>query len=204
VDEAVAGNLSGPTFLKNLHDTGATPEEAKDYIAQLTQCHKQQQPTVCGNSGAPGPTTTSGPSQLEVATAIAWAMLCARLDHLDLSTSENVTAPNTALLSNEIADLLGISITKGFIPASVLAKAPHLSKISDLTSTDPHLEKTQELLSLYSPQFVQDILISKVQFAPFSDPLPRTVWHKILMNHFVDFEKLFASMDTGYDHHNDP
>jgi len=203
VDEAVTGNLSGPTFLKHLHDTEATPKEAKDYIAQLTHCWKQQWPTVHSNSEAPGLAATTGPSQLEAATAVAWAVLCARLGHLDSSTLENVIAPNTALLSNEITDLLGILVTKGSIPASVLAKA-HLSKLSDLTRTGPHLEKTQELLSVYSPQSVQDILVSKVQFALVSDPLPHTVWHKILMDHFVNFEKLFASMDKGYDHHNNP
>jgi len=42
VDEAVTGNLSGLTFLKHLCNTRATPKEAKDYIAQLTQCWKQQ------------------------------------------------------------------------------------------------------------------------------------------------------------------
>jgi len=168
------------------------------------QHHEQQWPTVHGNSEAPGLATTTGPSQLEVATAVAWAMLCTRLDHLDSSTLENATAPNTTLLSNEITDLLGISVTKGSIPASVRAKARHLSKLSDLMRTDPHLEKTQELLSAYSPQSVQDILVNKVQFTLVSDPLPCIVWYKILMDHFVDFEKLFTSMDKGYYHHDDP
>jgi len=198
VDEAVTGNLSGLTFLKHLHNTGATPKEAKDYIAQLTQCQKQQWPTVCSNSEAPGLTATTRPSQLEVATAVAWAVLHARLDHLDLSTSQTMTTPNTTLLSDEFTDLLGISVTKGSIPASVLAKAPHLSKLSDCTRTDPHLKKTQELLSVYSPQSVQDMPHQQGSICSC------TVWHKILMDHFVNFEKLFASMDKGYDHHDDP
>lgn len=86
---------------------------------------------------------------------------------------------------------------------AVLAKAPHLSKLSDPRFSDPHIEKTQELLSVYSPQSSQDILVNKAQFALVGDPLPRTIWRKILLDLFVDFEKLFASMDKGYDHHDD-
>jgi hypothetical protein len=107
-------------------------------------------------------------------------------------------------LSDELASLLGLSSAKGAILASVLAKAPHLARLSDFTATEPHLEKTQELLSVYSPQSSQDILVNKAQFAPVGDPLPRTIWRKILLDSFVDFEKLFAAMDKGYDHHNDP
>jgi hypothetical protein len=83
-------------------------------------------------------------------------------------------------------------------------KAPHLARLSDHTAMDSHLESTQELLSVYSPQTAQDILVNKAQFAPVRDPLPRTIWRKILLDHFVDFKKLFTSMDKGYDHHNDP
>jgi hypothetical protein len=81
---------------------------------------------------------------------------------------------------------------------------PYIFKLSDLTATNPHLEKTQELLSIYSPQSSQDILVNKAQFALVSNPLPQTIWQKILLDLFVDFEKLFASMDKAYNHHNDP
>jgi hypothetical protein len=29
------------------------------------------------------------------------------------------------------------------------------------------------------------------------------MWHKIVLDQFVDFEKLFSSMEKGYNHHND-
>jgi hypothetical protein len=77
-----------------------------------------------------------------------------------------------ASLSDELANLFGLSNVNGAIPASMLVKAPHLSKLSDLSSMDPHLEKTQDLLSVYSPRNSQDILVNKAQFAPVGDPLP--------------------------------
>ena len=204
VDDAVAGKISGPTFLESLRNANATPDEVKDFITQLTQRRKQQHSTSSRINGSQGQTTATTPNQLDAATAVAWAVLRARLDHLQTGTPQSATVPDTALLSDDIADLLGISTTKGSIPASVLAKAPHLSKLSDSTKSDPHLERTQELVTVFSPQSVQDVLVNKAQFAPVSDPLPCTIWHKILIDHFVDFEKLFASMDRGYDHHDDP
>lgn len=45
-------------------------------------------------------------------------------------------------LSDALENLLGLSSVKGAIPASVLVKAPHFSKLSDSTATDAHLEKT--------------------------------------------------------------
>lgn len=200
----VAGKISGPTFLEYLCDAGATPDEVKDFIVQFTQRWKQQHATGSRTNKALGQPTTAIPNQLDAATAVAWAILRVRLDHLQTGTSQSATVPDTVLLPDDIADLLGISTTKGSIPALVLAKAPHLSKLSDSTKLDPHLEKTQELLMVFSLLSVQDVLISKAQFAPVSDPLPRTIWRKILIDHFVDFEKLFASMDKGYDHHDDP
>lgn len=32
------------------------------------------------------------------------------------------------------------------------------------------------------------------------DPLPRSIWKDIILDKYVDFEKLYAAMDRGYDH----
>ena len=51
---------------------------------------------------------------------------------------------------------------------------------------------------------MQDAIINQAQLAPLAEPLPRSIWRKILQDQFVDFEKLFASMDRGYDHNDEP
>ena len=135
------------------------------------------------------------PSPVDVATSIAWALLRAKVDHLQ-SPSSGVARIADRTLSDELSTLLSLSTGKGAIPASVLAKAPHLAKLSAPVMSDPHLEKTQELVSVFSPQNIQDILVNKAQFAPVRDPLPQTFWRKILLDSYVDFEKLFASMDV--------
>jgi hypothetical protein len=205
VDDAISGFISGPAFLERLKGAGATPNEARDYIEQYTQCRRDQEAAGPANAGE-GPSAqpdSNDPNPVDTATSIAWALLHAKVNHFQ-SAPPQATTMSSSSLSDALASLLGLSSAKGTIPASVLAKAPHLSKLSDPTATDPHLEKTQELLSVYSPQTSQDILVNKAQFAPVGDPLPRTIWRKILLDLFVDFEKLFASMDKGYDHHDDP
>lgn len=43
-----------------------------------------------------------------------------------------------------------------------------------------------------------------MQQQPLDDPIPRSIWRDIIQDRFVNFEKLFASMDRGYDHHDEP
>jgi hypothetical protein len=206
VDEAISTFISGPAFLDRLKVAGATPDEARDYVEQYTHRRRDQDAAGLANAhGEPALAQPGGddPDPANIATLVAWALLRAKVNHFQPTSSQSAATAG-GFLTEELAGLLGLSSTKGAIPASVLAKAPHLFKLSDPTATDPHLEKTQELLSVYSPQTSQDILVNKAQFAPVSDPLPRTFWRKILLDSFVDFEKLFASMDKGYDHHDDP
>jgi hypothetical protein len=203
VDDAISNSISGPAFLARLKDAGATADEARDYIKQYTQRRRGQEAERPGNVDPPsGQINPSAPNPIDTATSIAWALLRAKVDHFQAASSRMATTSDGSL-SDALENLLGLSSVKGAIPVSMLAKAPHLSKLSDSTATDPHLEKTQDLLSVYSPQGSQDILVNKAQFAPVGDPLPRTIWCKILLDLFVDFKKLFASMDMGYDHHDD-
>jgi hypothetical protein len=158
-----------------------------------------------GNVGGrqpPAQADAGSPNLVDTAMSIAWALLHVKVEHFRLNSSQ-VAAPPGSSLSDELASLLGLPSAKGAIPASVLAKVPHLAKLCDPSVTDSHLEKTQDLLSVYSPQNSQDILVNKAQFAPVDDPLPCTIWQKILLDVFVDFEKLFTLMDKGYDHHDD-
>jgi hypothetical protein len=204
VDDVISNSISGPAFLARLKDARATADEARDYIEQYTQRRRGQEAERPGNADPPsGQIDPSAPNLIDTATSIAWALLHAKVDHFQAASSQMATTSDGSL-SDALENLLGLSSVKGAIPVSMLAKAPHLSKLSDSTATDPHLEKTQDLLSVYSPQGSQDILVNKVQFAPVGDPLPRTIWRKILLDLFIDFEKLFASMDMGYDHHDDP
>ena len=43
-----------------------------------------------------------------------------------------------------------------------------------------------------------------MQVQPLADPIPWSIWRLVIQDHIVDFEKLFALMDKGYDHNNEP
>ena len=206
VEEAITGFMSGLTFLGHLKEAGATTEEARDHINQYTQCRRDQEAAGAGNEQQPPASdqpNSDDPDPLNTATSLAWALLHARVNHLQPSSPQATSTPDSSL-PDELASLFRLSSTKGAISTSVLTKAPHLSKLSDPTATNPHLEKTQDLLSVYSPQSSQDILVNKAQFALVGDPLPCTIWCKILLDLFINYKKLFTSMDKGYNHHNEP
>jgi hypothetical protein len=43
-----------------------------------------------------------------------------------------------------------------------------------------------------------------MQWHPMPDPVPRSIWRDVILDKFVDFEKLYAGMDRGYDHDDEP
>jgi hypothetical protein len=57
---------------------------------------------------------------------------------------------------------------------------------------------------LFKSDSFRDSTITNAQLAPLNEPLPRSIWKKIVFEEFVDFTKLFASMDQGYNHYNEP
>jgi hypothetical protein len=209
VNEAVSGSLPGGSFLTRLRETGISDAEAQDYIDQVMQRRDQQRALPPGPQGdphsPPGTEEAHGaPNPADAASSLAWAVLRAKVDQIEGLGSRAPQTSSPSFITDEIANLLGLPNAKGTLPPSVLAKAPHLVELSVASAADPHLESTQELVSVFSPQAIQDTLVGKALFASVHVPLPRTIWRKIILDQFVDFEKLFASMEKGYDHHDDP
>jgi hypothetical protein len=46
-------------------------------------------------------------------------------------------------------------------------------------------------------------IINLMQIQPLDQPLPRSIWKLIVQDQYVNFEKLFAATDPGYDHHDE-
>lgn len=108
--------------------------------------------------------------------SVTWAVLHAKVDQ-----QQDLNGSSETPITDEIAKLLGIQHPRGSIPVVVLAKAPYLVKLPDAST-----------------------LVVRAQLAPVSVPLPQSIWQKTILDQFVNFEKLFASMEKGYEHHNDP
>jgi hypothetical protein len=206
VDEAVSGSVPSGSLLARLRATGVSARAATDYVQQVVDRRNLQRVSQGSTHHTPPDRQGDGPSlnPVEDRESLEWAVLRAKVDQLGNLGSQANRGPTAALLSDEIANLLGIENPKGSIPASVLSKAPYLAELSTATAADPHLEQTQDLVAAFSSQVTQDTLVVKAQLAPVSVPLPRTIWRKIILDQFVDFEKLFASMEKGYEHFDDP
>jgi len=133
----------------------------------------------------------------------AWAVLNTKLSRL--ASSQGSDEATSLLSANDLAKLLSIEhLAPQSLPASVLALAPHLAELSTSAISDPHIEETWKLWQAIGTDKTINSLINLMQVQPLTDPIPHSVWCSIIQDHFVDFEKLFASMDWGYNHNDEP
>jgi hypothetical protein len=85
--------------------------------------------------------------------------------------------------------------TYGSLPPSIAAGAPHLTLLGN--TNDPYLDETFRLRALYATEperFMEFLLRQRVK-----QPIPASIWRLICQDRYVDFEKLFVTMQTGYD-----
>jgi hypothetical protein len=197
VEAAVSGRTLVDAFLNFLNETGVSPEEVQDYMDQVLQrCTQQPAP------GPPPPLAVQAlapPDPSDAADALAWAVLRAKVNQLQGIRSHPALSPSSTLLTDEVTNLLGILNSKGAIPAAVLAKAPHLAKLAISVEADAHLEKTQELLTVFSPQATQEALVNKAQCgrvtSPTRQPHPFSIFCLVLIS---CLQSGLSSPSTGF------
>jgi hypothetical protein len=141
----------------------------------------------------------------KAAESAAWAILHAKISQLK-PASRNPSS--SGLSAEDLAQLLDIgqpsdssSLT---LPSKVLELAPYLGDLSGAGSSDPHVDKTWKLRRALASEKTLDTLVDLMQVQSIPDPIPRSIWKTIAQDQYVDFEKLFASMDRGYDHRDEP
>jgi hypothetical protein len=197
--------LSPSTFLLQLQDAGATVEEAKDYVNQLQEQLQCGGMIQCPEGIQGNPPERDEPSDMpgRVANAVAWAQLLQRVSKSDPERDAGVPLPSVSL--SDLAKIFEAARSRPpAIPASVLAEAPHLQEYLRTTRTNDHLERTWELHQTYSTEKAADAIIDLMQQHPMPDPIPCSIWRDVILDKFVDFEKLYAGMDRGYDHDDEP
>jgi len=230
----VANCIAGRTSLNSLVDdlrtqAGLSPEEARTYIEQVEQhfAARQSNPDQRrqDDEGEGRAATPLGLSE-EAATEYrerrqrdseaarrradelrqkalddaAWGILKAKM-----ASIQHPTRPDSAMSAQDIATLFGITkpSSSAELPQSVLDAAPHLAKLLE-TSGDAHIDKTWELRNLYASESVTKTMLNLMQKRHLEEPIPRSIWREIILDGYVDFEKLYASMDPGYNHQDDP
>jgi hypothetical protein len=120
-----------------------------------------------------------------------------------LQTITAHTVPTTTPSSTDLANTLIALLRGSHADNSPAVIAPHLASIAGPAKDEPYLKKTREIRCLFKNETFCDSTITNAQLSPLIDPLPCSIWKKILLKEFVDFAKLFASMEQGYDHNDE-
>ncbi|KAG6894241.1 hypothetical protein C0993_012003 [Termitomyces sp. T159_Od127] len=210
IDEAVEGRIAVPQFIQALKDMGLNAAEARDHADEVMQ-RIEIRNEKARNPDPPAREETLAPddseehardAQARAVEVAAWEALQERLAH---AMGPMPVAP--AVTIEQLAELLGDpkkTTEASPIPQSTLTAVPHLASLQNKVSEDPHISRTWYLRHEYSKEKVVDSLISLGQSQPLKEPISRAMWRLVILDQFVDFDKLYATFDRGYDHADEP
>ena len=194
LEDAIARRISDDLLFERLAQHDATAGETSDILNELGERRRR---IAAGDAGErPGETDPHHSEQDQARDELSWAIVRAKLDALRATASD----------SRETLDILGAlrgDEENHGLPDSVLAVVPHLRDITASVGSDEHLAKTFEIRETFSKEKIVDRTISYLQLARLDDPLPKAIWRDILADKYVNFEKVHASISSGFDHDDD-
>lgn len=205
LEEVENGRLDATSLSLRLREAGATSDEAKDYLEQLQGNIRRRQHDAPPENRANASDNQEDPDVTpnQSADAVIWAQLRQKLGEIGRSAGEGTNEPAIGL--GDLAKILEFTRPHSVaIPADVLVEAPHLQDYLRTTQAESHIERTWKLRQSYATEKASDAIIDLMQRQPMPDPLPRSIWKDIILDKYVEFEKLFAGMDRGYDHDDEP
>ena len=206
VDEAVEKDLPATELADSLKRVGLKAHEAMDYIEEFNQRIEIRRSKARQQDSPPrelSDESANPQSQEERDKAVdeaAWASLRAKLE---------VAAPvlSSGLPSNVLDKMLELfgqeAATPSTLSKSVLAVAPHLADDEDSVYGDPYLGETQKCKTAYASQKPFEYLIVKAQGRKMPEPIANSIWKLIILDKYVDFEKLYATLDPDYNPHDE-
>ncbi|KAG6876473.1 hypothetical protein C0993_002816, partial [Termitomyces sp. T159_Od127] len=210
IDKTVKGRLTVPDFIHSLKDLELNAAKARNHVDEVMQrielCNaksRSQNPQQdITPSGKEDREDNMGESHTCAVEAAAWEALQEKLEH--------ALAPRVSTSSftiKQLAEMLGDpKKTSGAssIPQSVLSAVPHLVELQNKVSDDPHISRTWFLCHKYAKEKVVDFLISLGQSQPLKEPISRAMWKLVILDQFVNFDKLYATFDRGYNYVDEP
>jgi hypothetical protein len=208
-------------IVDELRDTGATSDEIDSYVDQAVeqlshaQARARSETLGTNNRFIPEPTPNLL-SQEEIAqfrknrdkalrprgdSAARRAAEATEKAALDLLRAKaRAVHHEDAEDLDDLRSILGVHRSRSDgIPDSVLSAVPQLASLSGAVGDD-HLQETFRLRRIFASDKALDPTIDLMQQQQLDVPIPRGLWKDIIQDRFINFEKLFASMDVGYDH----
>ena len=205
VDEAVENSWPAAVLADVLKDLGIRASEAADYIAELEQRIEIRR-SKARRSGTP-PHHDDPPADLrdhvdaqedqrKAFEEAAWASLRSRL--AETAPAATSSSSSSVLFDKVLEFLSQESSSPSTLSKSVLAAAPHLADDEDSIFEDPYLGETQKCKFAYAGQKPFENLIYKAQGRKMQEPVANSIWKLIILDKYVDFEKLYATLDPAY------
>lgn len=201
VDEAIEKDLPASSLADSLKGLGLKALEAIDYIEEFNQRvairrSKRRHDTPPGDPPTEGPDHVQNQQDRDNAVEeAAWASLRAKLDVA-------VSALSSGLSSNVLDKMFELfgqeSPSSSTLSKAVLAVAPHLADDADTVFEDPYLGETQKCKVAFASQKPFEFLIIKAQARKMPEPIANSIWRLIILDKYVDFEKLFVTLDPDY------
>ncbi|KAJ7150094.1 hypothetical protein C8R43DRAFT_838613, partial [Mycena crocata] len=228
VDDCVIGRFSTAELVDKLRSQDIPPEAAQDFVKQAVERIANLPVVSLAIPDLPTYNRASTPDNMDedsdeytqfqerrriadeqadamaashrdAVVAASWAVIRAKAAHADPSALHNrdTGISPAALLGNLFTSS---SLGSGSILSpAILKAAPHLAALS-APNADPHLETTSNLRQLFAQHASLDAFINVMQSQKLLDPIPRAIWRDIILDRYVNFEKLFASLGAEYDH----
>lgn len=203
VDEAVEKGWTPSVLADALKELGLKAGEAIDYIEELNQRLEIRRVKARDSRSPPhdpsAETSFHDGNQEERDKAVeeaAWAALHSKLRNAapaGSSDSSNALERVLELLASGEETVPSSSLSK-----SVIAVAPHLAEDEDSVFKDPYLSETQKCKTAYASQKPFENLIIKAQGRKVLEPIANSIWKLIILDKYVDFEKLFVTLDPDY------
>ena len=114
------------------------------------------------------------------------------------ATAQSLPSGLSSNTLDKVFELLGQEESSSSLSKSVLAVAPHLADDDKTVFEDPHLSETQRCKIAYSGQKPFKNLIIKAQGWRMHEPIANSIWRLVILNKYVDFEKLYVTLDPSY------
>ena len=195
VDEAVENNWPAVVLADALKDLGASAVEAADYIVELNQRLEIRRSKAKRPQSPTQDPDTEIPDHAKAVDDAAWASLRSKL--VDAAPAALSGSPSSVL--DRVLEFLGQETpSSSSLSKSVLAVAPHLAEDEGSIFDDPYLSETQKCKFAYASQKPFENLIFKAQGRKLQEPIAISIWKLIILDKYVDFEKLYATLDPGY------
>jgi hypothetical protein len=161
---------------------------------------KARQPdSPTGNPSGPSDPVQAQEDRDKAVEEAAWASLCSRL-HSSTPT-QSLTSPN---VFNKVFKLLAQeSSSSSLLSKSVFAVALHLADDIDTLFEDLYFNEIQKCKAAYANQKPFENLIIQAKGWKVQKPIANTIWRLVILDKYVDFKKLYVTLDLSYNPNDD-